>query len=133
MLIALICMSATLHSDAAVMQKLFNQSMLYSTTCYSYADEVNMSSSVFTPGQIRINKGIYGQAALIFSNEHFDMCYGDVQTPIFNSFKEYFTPLCPLAYSIAEWGGNGDLHYSFTPAIATRKLLNNGISISTIN
>lgn len=133
LIVTSICLSMSLHSDAASFTKLFNQSMLYSNTCYSYADDVNLDSSIFTPGQIRINKGVYGQAALIFSEDHFNTCYGDVNTPIFDSFKKYFTPLCPLAFSIAEWGGNGDLRYSFTPAIATKKLMNNGISISAIN
>lgn len=106
---------------------------LYSDLCYQYASECNMDHNIFDETQIRINKAIYGQAAIIFSEDHFDVCYGDINTPLFNSFKKYFTPLIPMAFSIAEWGGNGDLRYSFTPAIATKKLDNCGVILEFIN
>lgn len=124
---------SNITSSAVVPYKMFNQMALYSDTCYDYADECYMSSDLYTLTQQRINKAIYGQAAMVFSEGHYDLCYGDIDTPLFNSFKKYFTPLCPLAFSIAEWGGNGDLRYSFTPAIATKKLMNSGVSMSTIN
>lgn len=107
--------------------------ILYSDLCYQYASECNMSTDIFDETQIRINKAIYGQAAVIFSSDHFESCYGDVNTPLFNSFKQYFTPLVPMAFSIAEWGGNGDLRYSFTPAIATKKLNSCGVILEFIN
>lgn len=108
-------------------------SALYSDLCYSYADVCYMDTSVFNATQIRINKAIYGQTAVIFSQEHFDSCYGDVNTPVFQSFKQYYDPLCVLSFSIAEWGGNSDLRYSFTPAIATRKLANAGVDMDRLN
>lgn len=107
--------------------------ILYSDLCYQYASECNMSTDVFDETQIRINKAIYGQAAVIFSEDHFKNCYGDVDTPLFNSFKDHFTPLVPLAFSIAEWGANGDLRYSFTPAIATKKLDRCGVVMEFMN
>lgn len=131
--VLIILLSLTIVSSAAVQQRSFNQMLLYSDTCYDYASECYMDSSLYTQTQVRINKAIYGQAAVVFSSGHYDLCYGDMNTQIFKSFRKYFTPLCPLAFSIAEWGGNGDLRYSFTPAIATKKLMNNGVSMSTIN
>lgn len=106
---------------------------LYTSTCYDYASECNMDPTIFNSTQIKINKVIYGQAAIIFSEDHFNSCYGNVQTPIFNSFRKYYTPLCALSFCIAEWGGNADMRYSFTPAIATRKLVNAGVDMSTMN
>lgn len=107
--------------------------ILYSDLCYLYASDCNMDDTIFDKTQIKINKAIYGQAAVIFSDDHFESCYGDVSSPLFNSFKQYFTPLVPMAFSIAEWGSNGDLRYSFTPAIATKKLDNCGVILEFIN
>lgn len=133
LLILTVVISMIVKSDAAIVIRQFNQMMLYSDTCYDYASECIMPSDLYTDTQRRINLAIYGQTAVVFSSGHFDLCYGNVNTPIFNSFKRYLTPLCPLAFSIAEWGGNGDLRYSFTPAIATKKLMNSGIPMSVIN
>lgn len=107
--------------------------VLYSDLCYDYASECNMSSDIFNETQIKINKAIYGQAAVIFSEDHFNVCFNDVNTLLFDSFRKYFTPLIPMAFSIAEWGANGDLRYSFTPAIATRKLEKCGVALECIN
>lgn len=107
--------------------------ILYSDLCYQYANVCNMDTEIFNETQIRINKAIYGQAAVIFSKDHFEACFKDVDTPLFNSFKQYFTPLVPMAFSIAEWGANGDLRYSFTPAIATKKLDNCGVVLEFLN
>ena len=106
---------------------------LYTDVCYSYASECKMDESVFNKTQIRINKAIYGQAAVIFSDDHYNCCYGDVDTEIFRSFREYYTPLCALSFSIAEWGGKGDISYSFTPAIATKSLLKAGVDLNYID
>lgn len=106
---------------------------LYTNMCYSYADECHMDETIFNKTQIRINKAIYGQAAVIFSEDHYNACYSDVNTPIFNSFKKYYTPLCALSFSIAEWGGKGDIRYSFTPAIATKRLVDAGVNLDYID
>lgn len=105
---------------------------LYTDDCYTYAN-VSMSRDTFTEAQIRINTAILAQANVVFSSDHYNSCYTGIDTPIFNSFRQHFNGLCALSFSIAEWGGNGDLRYSFTPAIATKRLVNAGVDVESIN
>jgi len=108
-------------------------SKIYSESVYSYADVCNMSEAIFNSTQIRINKAVYAQAATVMEDSHYNICYGDVNTKIFNSFKKYFNPICILSFSTAEWGKYNDLRYSFTPAIATSSLSKKSIDISTVD
>lgn len=129
----IVLMIPTISTIASGNVLRFNQMNLFSSRCIEYASNCIMPDEIYTDTQQVINKVIYGQSAVIFNKDHINTCYGDVDTPIFNSFADNVTPLVPLAFSIAEWGGNGDLIYSFTPAIATKRLMNNGVSMSSIN
>lgn len=98
-----------------------------------YAENISIDSSLFTAEQINVNKILYAQTAAIINKEHMDFCFTDYNSNIFQSFREHFTPLTALSFSLVEWGGHSNLNYAFTPSIATKDLGISGVDFNYFN
>lgn len=95
--------------------------------------DVNIDSTVFSPVSVRLNTEIYNMSKNVINQEHLQQCYGDSNTPLFNSYKRTITPLVPMALTLVETGSWCDTRYTWSSAIYSKPIANAKVDMSELS
>ena len=97
---------------------------------YDFTDEVQKLE--FDETTIRLNTEILEEVEYIMYDGHFDECFPNVETELWESYKSELTPYIFMALANCETGLWQDTRYTWTPAVYSRALSDAGVDMSLL-